>query len=90
MGRIDPVDTPEERGHTLERAKDMLQAAGVDAEYVAGTGDPATAIVELAEEYEADMIIVGTREPSLLQRMLGLSVSGAVSRHARCDVLIVH
>jgi nucleotide-binding universal stress UspA family protein len=90
MGRIDLIDSPHLHEKELEQAKEMLTAASVAAEYVTGLGDPADVIVDLAVEREADLIIVGTREPSILQRMLGLSVSGAVSRHAHCDVLIVH
>lgn len=90
MGRIDPIDSPGLHEQELEQAKEMLTAAGVAAEYVTGIGDPADLIIDLAEERDADLIIVGTRELNILERMLGLSVSGAVSRHARCDVLIVH
>jgi nucleotide-binding universal stress UspA family protein len=46
--------------------------------------------VDVAEEAGADLIVVGTREPNFVQRLLGQSVSGAVARHARCDVMIVH
>jgi nucleotide-binding universal stress UspA family protein len=46
--------------------------------------------VELAEQRSANLIVVGTREPGLLKRLLGLSVSGSVERKARCDVLVVH
>ena len=53
-------------------------------------GDAAEAIVELAEQRNADLIVVGTREPGFLERLLGHSVSGSVQRHAHCDVLIVH
>jgi len=44
----------------------------------------------VAEASDADLIVVGTREPGLIQRLLGQSVSEAVQRQARCDVLIVH
>jgi nucleotide-binding universal stress UspA family protein len=62
----------------------------VTAEYELALGDPAEALVAIAERRRADLLVVGTREPSLLSRLLGLSVSGGVQRRAHCDVLIVH
>ena len=62
----------------------------VEAELVEAIGDPAEAIVEVAEQRKADLIVVGTREPSLIERELGHSVSEHVQRRAHCDVLIVH
>jgi nucleotide-binding universal stress UspA family protein len=44
----------------------------------------------VADRHEAQLIVVGTREPSLVERSLGMSVSERVQRMARCDVLIVH
>jgi nucleotide-binding universal stress UspA family protein len=90
MGPIDPVDPPSEHLAELEHARARLADKGVDAELVPAVGDPADTIVELADERHADMIVVGTREPNVLERLLGQSVSQSVSRQAHCDVLIVH
>ena len=44
----------------------------------------------MAERRGADLIVVGTRQPGLLERLLEGSVSQGVARRAGCDVLIVH
>ena len=89
-GSVDPTDPPEEHEALLESAHATLSGRGIDAEKVLATGDPAAAIVRLADERDADLVVVGTREPGFWERVLGHSVSAAVQRHASCDVLIVH
>lgn len=89
-GAIDPADTPEEHVEELAHARAFLTERGIEAEYQPALGEPADTIVEVAESANADLIVVGTREPNVLQRLLGQSVSQAVARQARCDVLIVH
>ena len=90
MGPFDPVDSPEARKEDLEHARLLLSNADVRVEYEVGVGDPADAIVALADQHEADLIVVGSHERSFLDRVLHGSVSDAVTRHAHCDVLIVH
>jgi nucleotide-binding universal stress UspA family protein len=90
MGAIDPADPPEQHREELDRARTFLSGRGIEGDYRLAAGDPAEAIVELAEESGADLIVVGTRQPNLVAHLLGRSVSGAVTRKAQCDVLVVH
>ncbi len=90
MGAIDPTDPPEEHVAELQHAQQFLAGRNLQAELIPALGEPADTIVEVAEERGADLIVVGTREPNVVERLLGQSVSQAVSRHAHCDVLIVH
>jgi nucleotide-binding universal stress UspA family protein len=89
-GPIDPTDPPEKHAKELKAAREYLEAQGIEAEYAPAIGEPADAIVQLAEERSAEMIVVGTREHGLAARLVGQSVSDSVSHHAHCDVLIVH
>lgn len=78
--------TPED----VDRATATLIERGIAAEGVEATGDPASAIAMLAEERGVDLVVIGSRGLGPIQRLLGQSVSQAVSRRVQCDVLIVH
>jgi nucleotide-binding universal stress UspA family protein len=77
-------------GSELEKAGTLLRERGVESELVEAVGDIALAIVEVADLHDAGLIVIGTREPSQVERMLGHSVSEQVQRMAHCDVLICH
>jgi len=79
---IDPADPPEVHQQELDAARTLLAGRGIEGEFQMGVGDPADAIVELADRVGADLIVVGMRQLNLIQSMLGLSVSGAVRRKA--------
>jgi nucleotide-binding universal stress UspA family protein len=74
----------------LTQAREYLEGQGVKAEYQSAVGNPADTIAQLAQERDADLIVVGTHQPNVLQRLLGQSVSESVSHKAHCDVLVVH
>jgi nucleotide-binding universal stress UspA family protein len=73
-----------------ERVQALFADADLQVEFTGAAGEPAEELVEAAEQRQAELIIVGTREPSFLERLLGGSVSQDVARRARCDVLVVH
>ena len=74
--------------HNVDRAQQRLAPAGVESETHVWPGEPADALVEIADEQGAQMIIVGNRGMTGTGRVLG-SVPNRVSHHAHCDVLIV-
>src|SRR3989440_12814888 len=89
-GVLDPVDSPEEHREQLQDARELLEARNIKAEYVPAVGEPADTIAELADDLDADLIVVGTREPGVLERLLGQSVSERVAHQAHRDLLIIH
>jgi nucleotide-binding universal stress UspA family protein len=89
-GTIDPMDTPRLHAEELAHARAYVEERGMTAEYVPAIGDPARTIAMVADEHDADLIVMGTREPGLVDRVLRQSVSQSVSRRTHRDVLIVH
>ena len=83
------VNRREEVDATLSDAADIVREAGVDVESFAREGDPADAILDVAEERDADLIVVGNKGMTGARRFLLGSVPNKVSHHAPCSVLIV-
>jgi nucleotide-binding universal stress UspA family protein len=73
----------------LEQARRALTGRDLQSEFVASTGPPAEAVVRLAAERSADLIVVGTRHKRFLERLVEGSVLQEVIRRAKCDVLVV-
>lgn len=87
----EPQPQPEELAeHQLARARGSLAGRDVDAEYVAEVGDTADRLLAVAEEREAGLLVVGSREHGFLEHLLGRPVDEAVAKRAGCDVLLVH
>ena len=73
----------------LDGAAGALHARGVECEAHARRGDAAEAILKVAEQESADVIVVGNRGMHGSRRYLLGSVPDKVSHHAPCHVLIV-
>jgi nucleotide-binding universal stress UspA family protein len=78
----------EERQAQLLDAASRLSASGVAASLVRRSGDAATAILEVANEEGVELIVMGTRGVSTVERWLVGSVSTKVLHHAHCSVLV--
>ncbi|MDQ6810647.1 MAG: universal stress protein [Actinomycetota bacterium] len=74
---------------TLEAAATAAREAGVTADVYPREGDPADAVLDVAEESGADLIIVGNKGMTGAKRFLLGSVPNKVSHHAPCSVLII-
>jgi nucleotide-binding universal stress UspA family protein len=83
------VNQREEVDATLTAAAAAAAAAGVEAGTYAREGDPADAILDVAEELGADLIVVGNKGMTGARRFLLASVPNKVSHHAPCSVMII-
>jgi nucleotide-binding universal stress UspA family protein len=83
------VNPREDVDATLAEAAERVADAGVEARSWAREGDPADAILDVAEELAAELIVVGNKGMTGAKRFLLGSVPNRVSHHAPCSVMIV-
>lgn len=74
---------------TLEKATGIAKKVKVDVQTHPREGEPADAILDVAEDIKADLIIVGNKGMTGAKRFLLGSVPNKVSHHAPCSVMIV-
>jgi len=77
-------------GVICERAAEEAKRAGVRVETHALPGDPSDALIGVAEEVGADLLVIGNRGISGVRRYLLGNVADRVAHHAPCSVHIVH
>jgi nucleotide-binding universal stress UspA family protein len=83
------INPREDVDATLEVAAGLARGAGVNVNVYPRQGDPADAILDVAEEQEADLVVVGNKGMTGAKRFLLGSVPNKVSHHAPCSVLII-
>jgi nucleotide-binding universal stress UspA family protein len=79
---------PAELQPILVAARERLAAAGVTGEAVWGIGDPASEIVRVAEETNAERIVVGHHHHSALGKFFGADTDARIKAAAGCDVVV--
>jgi nucleotide-binding universal stress UspA family protein len=73
----------------LEDAKNLFQSEGINSETIERQGKPAFTICDVADEIEADLIIMGCRGIGLTEEGVTDSVSNRVINLSPCPVLVV-
>ena len=83
------VGPTEDVNVVLEGAAGPARSEGVEVQTHAREGDPADALLDVAEETKADLIVVGNKGMTGAKRFLLGSVPNKVSHHAPTGVYIV-
>lgn len=73
----------------VTQAADTIRSRLAAVETSIASGDPRHAILDAAQRWKADLIVLGARGLGGVARILLGSVSDAVTRHATCPVLVV-
>ncbi len=73
----------------LGAAENIAAGIGVEVKTYAREGDPADAILDVAEETGADLIVVGNKGMTGARRFLLGSVPNKITHHSPCGVYIV-
>jgi nucleotide-binding universal stress UspA family protein len=73
----------------LEAAAALARKEGIEVQTHPVEAEPAEAILNVAEETDADLIVVGNKGMTGARRYLLGSVPNNVSHHAPCSVIIV-
>ncbi len=83
------VNPREDVDATLAAAAERVRDVGVTATVYAREGDPADAILDVAEELGSELIVVGNKGMTGAKRFLLGSVPNKVSHRAPCAVMII-
>lgn len=97
MAAIGPDFSAPDRGameddarRVCEEAAASARAAGLETVTHIAEGDPADALVKIAEYEDADLIVVGNRGMMGARRFITGSVPNRVAHHCPCHLLVVH
>ena len=89
FGRADAYPG-QEIGQAILRDAQKHFGQGLKVKTVVREGDPAEGLIDVAEEENVDLIVVGNKGMTGAKRFLLGSVPNQISHHAPSNVLIVH
>jgi len=85
--RIDLVDLQRRQ---LAEAVEYLARSGATVKDHLVDDDPASAILKVAEDFDADMIVVGSRGMGRISQVLRGSVSTKIAHHSPVNFMVIH
>lgn len=71
------------------QANDLQRAHSISTEWTQAVGDPGRQICQVAQDWPADLIVIGRHNRSGLSELWIGSVSNYVMHHAKCSVIVV-
>jgi nucleotide-binding universal stress UspA family protein len=83
-----PIAPPPELVGLLAHARDEVEAAGLQADFMWAAGEPGRAIVDAARDARADVVVLGEHHHGFLGRLFGTDVAAEVRRELGASVIV--
>ena len=87
--QMDPEAPDDSVAEYMRAAQRKAASSGATVHTIIETGKADETVIDVADRYDCDTIIVGRSNRSSLDRFLLGSVSGHVVKHAKCTVILV-
>ncbi len=83
-----PIAPPPELVGLLTAARDEVEAAGLEADFMWAAGEPGRAIVDAARDAKADTVVLGEHHHGFLAGLFGTDVAAEVERELGTSVIV--
>ncbi len=83
-----PIAPPPELVGLLAAARDEVEAAGLEADFMWAAGEPGRAIVDAARDAKADTVVLGEHHHGFLAGLFGTDVAAEVERELGTPVIV--